>query len=168
MTASSSVNGPSAACRGPGPRTSFVWLNPCYVSRPSRTLCGHGRKPIAAGGNLIVQSVHAAQRIYPDRLVVSGSYARTRNPMYLGWALLHLGLGTVSGSTWVVVTFPPAAAWLHREVLSEERTLAKRFADQFEHYRPAVPRYNRAGRAPSSTGPFAATDDPTPVRPSAT
>ena len=77
----------------------------------------------------------------PERLVTTGVYATSRNPMYVGWALLHLGFGLVGGSTWVLGAFP-AATWLvHRQVLHEERDLREAFPDEFARYRAAVPRY---------------------------
>lgn len=73
--------------------------------------------------------------------MTSGPYAASRNPMYVGWALLHLGAGVVSGSAWVIATLPPAAGFVHRQVIREERTLAAMFNEEFRRYQAAVPRY---------------------------
>jgi protein-S-isoprenylcysteine O-methyltransferase Ste14 len=61
--------------------------------------------------------------------------------MYLGWAFLHLGVGAAAGSAWVVAALPPAAGWVHRQIMSEERALEARFGEEFGRYRTAVPRY---------------------------
>jgi protein-S-isoprenylcysteine O-methyltransferase Ste14 len=66
--------------------------------------------------------------------------------MYVGWALLHLGVGVLSGSAWVVATLPPAAGLVHGQVIKEERALAAGFGDDFAHYRAAAPRYFLGGR----------------------
>jgi protein-S-isoprenylcysteine O-methyltransferase Ste14 len=99
---------------------------------------------LAAGGHFVARSLRAASRVdlaQPERLVTTGVYATSRNPMYVGWALLHLGAGLIGGSAWALGTFP-AATWLvHRQVLREERELAEMFRDQFARYRAAVPRY---------------------------
>jgi protein-S-isoprenylcysteine O-methyltransferase Ste14 len=78
---------------------------------------------------------------HPDRLVTSGPYAVSRNPMYGGWALLHLGAGVTGGSVWIIASFPIAAWAMHRGVMREERALVEKFADEFGRYRAAVPRY---------------------------
>jgi protein-S-isoprenylcysteine O-methyltransferase Ste14 len=100
---------------------------------------------LCAGGTaLVVRSWAAAEQVElsePDRLVTSGPYAISRNPMYVGWTLLHLGIGVVAGSAWVVATLPPAAGWVHRQVMSEERALAVSFGDEFDRYRATVVRY---------------------------
>jgi protein-S-isoprenylcysteine O-methyltransferase Ste14 len=77
----------------------------------------------------------------PERLVVGGPYARSRNPMYAGWALIQLGIGLVTGSGWVLATLPAVAAGLHRDVVSEERRLAWTFGDEYERYSANVGRY---------------------------
>ena len=97
-----------------------------------------------AGMWLIGRSVRAAADVDvedPDGLVVAAPYAWTRNPMYLGWAMLHLGVGLATRSGWVLAALPAAAARTHREVLAEERALQARFGEEFETYRAAVPRY---------------------------
>jgi protein-S-isoprenylcysteine O-methyltransferase Ste14 len=99
---------------------------------------------LAAGTYVILRSLRAAdvvQLVHPDQLVSSGPYEVSRNPMYVGWGLLHLGVGAARGSGWVVTTFPAAAAWIHHEVLREERALDARFGDEFKRYRAVVPRY---------------------------
>ena len=99
---------------------------------------------VAAGTYLAARSWAAAEEVdlaHPERLVTSGPYAVSRNPMYLGWTLLHLGVGVVSGSAWIIASLPPAAGFVHRQVMSEERALAARFGEEFGRYRAAVPRY---------------------------
>jgi protein-S-isoprenylcysteine O-methyltransferase Ste14 len=101
--------------------------------------------PVAvAGARLIGRSWTAATEVElqrPARLVTSGPYAASRNPMYLGWALLQLGAGVARGSWWVIAAVPAAAALVHREVRGEERTLDDAFGDEFRRYRATVPRY---------------------------
>jgi protein-S-isoprenylcysteine O-methyltransferase Ste14 len=77
----------------------------------------------------------------PTRLVTDGPQAWSRNPMYVGWTLLHLGVGLVARSPWVLATWPMAFALVHRQVLLEERDLASRFGPEFTVYRGRVPRY---------------------------
>ncbi|WOX25407.1 isoprenylcysteine carboxylmethyltransferase family protein [Streptomyces solicathayae] len=115
---------------------------------------------ITAGAWRIGRAVRAARRTrlaHPDRLVVTGPYAVSRNPMYVGWALLHLGGAVARGSGWGLASFVPVAAWMHREVLREERVLDDAFGAEYRRYRAAVPRYSgitcrgRPGRARTRT-----------------
>lgn len=77
----------------------------------------------------------------PERLVVAGVYRWTRNPMYLGWSLLHVGTALAVRSPGVLTTWPIAALLVHRDVLAEERQLTDRFGEDFVAYAAAVPRY---------------------------
>jgi protein-S-isoprenylcysteine O-methyltransferase Ste14 len=101
--------------------------------------------PLAiAGARLISGAVRAAGTVdleRADQLITSGPYARRRNPMYAGWALVGLAAGLVARSGWIVAAVPLAAAWTHRDVLREERRLAALFGAEYEMYRAAVPRY---------------------------
>jgi len=76
----------------------------------------------------------------PERLVVGGVYRYVRNPMYVavlaaivGQALLlgRLGLLLYAGAIWLV-----AAAFVR---WYEEPTLTRRFGEDYEAYRRAVP-----------------------------
>jgi protein-S-isoprenylcysteine O-methyltransferase Ste14 len=77
----------------------------------------------------------------PEGLVTSGPYAVSRNPMYVGWNLLQLGIGLAGGSGWVVAMVPVVGAALHRDVVREERRLAEKFGDEYERYAAKVGRY---------------------------
>ena len=77
----------------------------------------------------------------PESLVTSGPYALSRHPMYVGWWLIHLGVGVMRGSAWVAATLPAAVLVEHLGVLSEERTLDRDFGAEFAEYRERVPRY---------------------------
>jgi protein-S-isoprenylcysteine O-methyltransferase Ste14 len=99
---------------------------------------------MAAGAQLVARSLIAAGHVdvdHPDRLVTSGPSGRSRNPMYVAWALVHLGSGLVSGSGWIVASLPLVAAGMHRQILREEGALTEHFGDEFERRRAAVPRY---------------------------
>lgn len=126
---------------------------PVPLSPSLRLLIG---VPLAAAGTLLagaaVRSAGQVEVADPQQLLTGGAYARTRNPMYLGWALIHLGAGVAKGSSWLLVTFLPATAWIHDEVLREERVLHRRFGKEFEAYAEAVPRY-LFGVRPTALGP---------------
>ena len=103
-----------------------------------------GSTLIASGSYLVMRSVAAARSVAiddPQQLLSTGPYAVVRNPMYEGWALLHLGLALVTGSGWTLAVLLPAALCVHRQVLVEERLLDERFGEQFGRYRSAVGRY---------------------------
>jgi protein-S-isoprenylcysteine O-methyltransferase Ste14 len=77
----------------------------------------------------------------PSRLVDRGPYAWSRNPMYLGWSMIHLGLALTLRSPGMGITWPAAVTLVHREILAEERQLAARFGTDFASYAATVPRY---------------------------
>ena len=83
--------------------------------------------------------------IHPDRasaLVVRGIYRVTRNPMYLGFALLLAGwvlaLASLAG---VVVTLAFVLYLNHFQIPPEEAALDVRFGEAFDYYKVRVRRW---------------------------
>lgn len=77
-----------------------------------------------------------------SRLVVTGIYRWTRNPMYLGMLLALLGFGLLLGNALaigVALAFVPLMNRL--QIAPEERTLALRFGPAFDDFRRSVRRW---------------------------
>jgi len=93
----------------------------------------------------------------PDALVTTGPYAFSRHPMYVGWWLIHLGVGVMRGTRWVAATLPIAVLLEHvGGSLPEERELRARFGDEYTRYAERVRRYagrrrQRRTRPPAAT-----------------
>jgi protein-S-isoprenylcysteine O-methyltransferase Ste14 len=84
---------------------------------------------------------YAAGHLQKDqRLAVSGPYAYTRNPLYLGSLLIGIGL-VLAGSQWVLgVVFIVFFLAVYLPVMRrEERNLQQRFGEPFDKYAAAVP-----------------------------
>jgi protein-S-isoprenylcysteine O-methyltransferase Ste14 len=77
-----------------------------------------------------------------SRLVMSGPYRYSRNPMYLGLSLLYVGLSLLFNLVWPLVLFPFAVIALVRLVISrEERYLADAFGEDYVMYCARVGRW---------------------------
>jgi len=77
----------------------------------------------------------------PDRLVTTGVFAFSRNPIYVAFALVLLGQFLVF-SNWILVVYLVAAiALFHRQVLREEEFLKKQYGREYLEYCDRVKRY---------------------------
>lgn len=103
----------------------------------------------AAGLGLIVWSALTMWRhkttVLPnkgvDELVTDGPYRWRRNPIYIGDALVLLGVAEMTKNIWFVILVPPfllAVLWL--AILPEERHLEAKFGDRWRAYRDATRR----------------------------
>ena len=76
------------------------------------------------------------------QLVTSGIYRFTRNPIYLGFLLMVIGLPLNSGYYWGIVVAPFYAATMNRLVIErEEAYLEKKFKDVYTSYKSRVRRW---------------------------
>lgn len=77
----------------------------------------------------------------PDRLITSGVFAFTRNPIYVAFALILLGQFLIF-SNWILLVYLGAGIWLfHRQVLREEEYLKKHYGKEYIEYCNRVRRY---------------------------
>jgi protein-S-isoprenylcysteine O-methyltransferase Ste14 len=75
-------------------------------------------------------------------LVLSGPYRYTRNPMYVGLALLTIACGLLLATWWPIVLLVPTLAIVQQFViLREERYLRRRFGTEYEAYTRRVRRW---------------------------
>jgi protein-S-isoprenylcysteine O-methyltransferase Ste14 len=75
-------------------------------------------------------------------IVRTGPYRFTRNPIYLSFSLLQIGLALLVNSVWLLVTLVPAAALMAFLVVPrEERYLEARFPVEYPLYRASVRRW---------------------------
>lgn len=76
------------------------------------------------------------------QLVTSGIYRFTRNPIYLGFLLMVVGLPLNSGHYWGIVMVPFYMLTMSRLVIQrEEAYLEKKFKDKYTSYTSRVRRW---------------------------
>jgi protein-S-isoprenylcysteine O-methyltransferase Ste14 len=78
---------------------------------------------------------------YPDKLITSGIFALSRNPIYVAFAFILLGQFLIF-SNWILLVYIGAATWLfHRQVLREEDYLQQHYGTEYLEYCDRVSRY---------------------------
>ena len=78
---------------------------------------------------------------HPDKLVTSGIFSISRNPIYIGFWLVLLGQFLVFPNL-LFLLYIPAASWLfHRQVLLEEAFLSQHYGAEYNQYCSKVRRY---------------------------
>ena len=118
------------------------------VSRPLFAVpwLGHvaGWPLVLAGLSLAVWAVRAATNVdmaKAGRIIVQGPYAICRNPMYVGWTLMYLGITLAVNTAWLLAALPVVLLWTHIVVIREERHLVGRFGAEYRLYLRSVRRY---------------------------
>ena len=77
-----------------------------------------------------------------NTLVTSGAYRFTRNPMYVGMALLTVAAALLLETYWPLVLLPPTLYLVQKLVIArEERYLRRRFGAEYEAYTRRVRRW---------------------------
>lgn len=95
--------------------------------------------PLVAVGLLVRASAAGHLRKF-EALSVTGPYAHTRNPLYLGSLLMAIGVGVASARPIFAVALAVVFSLVYTAtILEEERHLVKRY-EGFEAYARAVPR----------------------------
>lgn len=76
------------------------------------------------------------------RLIESGPYRFTRNPMYLQMLIVCIGFAILLRNPWILLLTPVAAWVLQRlAILPEEEYLERKFGEEYRSYRRRVRRW---------------------------
>jgi protein-S-isoprenylcysteine O-methyltransferase Ste14 len=105
---------------------------------------GVGWTLVGAGIAISALAVRAASEVdmeRPSNLVTRGPYAISRNPMYVGWTLLYLGVSLATRNAWMVASIPTVAGLTHSAVMREEYKLERVFGEDYACYQERVHRY---------------------------
>ncbi len=79
----------------------------------------------------------------PSTTVVrTGPYRFSRNPIYLAFMLLQVGVGLWAGNGWLLVLLVPTLALISRGVIDrEEQYMTEKFGEDYLRYRRSVRRW---------------------------
>jgi protein-S-isoprenylcysteine O-methyltransferase Ste14 len=78
----------------------------------------------------------------PRKLVTGGPYRISRNPGYLGMALVYAGVAVIAGWLWALTILAVVLAVVDRGVIArEERYLERKFGADYLAYRARVRRW---------------------------
>jgi len=77
----------------------------------------------------------------PERLVVSGPYSYTRNPMYLGHVLFLTGLTLALESWFAALITLAVSVWFHTRVVGDEAKLIEQLGAPYVNYLASVKRW---------------------------
>jgi protein-S-isoprenylcysteine O-methyltransferase Ste14 len=119
-------------------------VRPWRLPGSRRLYSGVGWTLVVAGVAISAWAVRAASDAdleRPSKLVSTGPYARSRNPMYVGWTSLYLAVAFITRNAWMLLSLPPVAGIIPREVLREEHALEETFEEEYFRYRKLVRRY---------------------------
>lgn len=129
----------------PGIAAVLEWLAPIPLLPPFFTAwcAALGVTLLAIAGGLAVSGTRAFKaagtNVDPKtpalRLVETGPYRFTRNPMYLGMVILQLALGFLLSLDWALLFAPALWGALHfGVVLREETYLSRKFGPPYDEY----------------------------------
>ncbi len=78
-----------------------------------------------------------------EELTVTGPYAHTRNPLYLGTFVLGTGVAISAGTLWFTVLFMALYLFIYLPVMfAEAETMREMFPNDYEDYSKRVPLFH--------------------------
>jgi len=115
-------------------RPRLAWSPLLITGYSTYRLAGHYRLQRAGGPPGMSQGM-------PERLITTGPYAVTRNPMYLGHLVFLTGLALVTRSPLAAVAAVAHVPWFATRVHRDELRLQERFGTRYDEYCSQVPRW---------------------------
>lgn len=111
-----------------------LWFIPLMIwGYAQYRLCGRYRVTHGGGG--------PGLETPPKKLVSTGLYAYTRNPMYLGHIIFLIGL-TLTLRSWLAASITIGTSiWFHTRVVGDEKKLIQRLGQPYVNYLATVKRW---------------------------
>lgn len=76
------------------------------------------------------------------RLITEGPFRYSRNPAYLGLAMIYAGIAVLRNALWAILFLPLVLYVIQREVIGrEERYLERTFGEEYVAYKARVRRW---------------------------
>jgi protein-S-isoprenylcysteine O-methyltransferase Ste14 len=90
--------------------------------------------------------LHAGEQPDPavptKSIVRQGPFGRTRNPIYVSFALFDLGVALLLNNLWILLALVPLMLYVDRGIVRrEERSLEQQFGDEYLDYKQSVRRW---------------------------
>lgn len=124
----------------PGPRISPDPFPP-LLAGAAIAIFGQLLRALTIGLKYIVRGGQN-RCVYADNLVTEGSFAHTRNPLYLGNIAILSGIAIASNSWACALVAVPLALFVYSAIVAaEEQYLRGRFGAAYDEYARAVPRW---------------------------
>ncbi len=89
---------------------------------------------------LLIRALASGHVRKNESLAISGPYAYTRNPLYLGSLLIGLGFAVAARSCWVGVALVVMFVAIYVPVIRDEEAFLRKTFPDFEEYARRVPR----------------------------
>lgn len=127
----------------------FGWPGPTQKFFHSQTVAWIGILMCAAGLALLLWSIVSFGQSFrvgidtttPDKLITTGAFAVSRNPIYVAFSVILVGL-FLTFPNWMLLVYLIAAVWLfNRQVLREETYMKGHYGPPYEAYCRQVRRY---------------------------
>ncbi|ACT58417.1 methyltransferase family protein [Hirschia baltica] len=124
------------------PTNQVSWLIFSYLGW---VLIGIGALILAGAVLAFINAKTSVNPVKPDQakaLVMSGLYRFSRNPMYLGMALILFGEALVLGNFFVLlapILFVICITYM--QIIPEEKVLEMKFGQEYLHYKKSIPRF---------------------------
>jgi len=112
---------------------AYIWL-----ARPTRTWLIAGTMVLLPG--LVLRGLASGHVQKDKQLTISGPYAYTRNPLYLGSLMLAGGFAIAARSWWIVAVMLLMFAVIYVPVIAGEERYLRQTFPEYDDYARHVPR----------------------------
>lgn len=77
-----------------------------------------------------------------NKIISTGFYAYSRNPIYIALCLVSIGLGILFNSFWILISFIPSIVIVYYIAIKKEEVyLEKKFGEEYNLYKKKVRRW---------------------------